>query len=205
MHFTDRAGRGRTDDTHYRPWPPPWQGPWAPDCHPRATGAPQGGTFSSTSVLFLFLLSFFSNFLFSGKEKKSRFRGEAGQSLPRGLGRGGVPLPGREGVGEHRAAASLNTLPQAPSTPPSRCTPSLSELAVFIDLIFLTEPIVVGNLENGENNGWGWGQKRRPQPSLLGQAEGSASGLSGPSAPGGGGEGKGVLSCESPRRAGATL
>lgn len=53
------------------------------------TGAPTRGCFSSASVLF----PWFSVFL----EKKSCFRGQAGQSLPWGPGRGVGPFPIRKG------------------------------------------------------------------------------------------------------------
>lgn len=95
--------------------------------------------FSSTSVLFSLPGLSFSIFLFPGKEKKSRFRGEAGQSLPFGVGWGawgGDPfLPGKEREGGVVPAASLHPihalcdfLQRYPTAPPR-----FSELGVFID------------------------------------------------------------------------
>lgn len=66
--------------------------------------------FFSSMFELLFLISF-SMYLFPGKEKKSRFRGEAGQSLPWGAGWGVGPFPARKGK-RGEPAASLRRRPR---------------------------------------------------------------------------------------------
>lgn len=86
MHFTDRRGPPREPHCKLRP-PSSQQSPQGSK-HRRGTDK---GCFSSTSVVF----SWFSVFL----EKKSCFRGQGGQSLPWGPGRGVGPFPTRKGKG----------------------------------------------------------------------------------------------------------